>query len=137
MFWVILALGVGGLGYFYFSKKFSYFRNHGVPEAPGYFPFGSSNNWKIMTGRLSFIRMTDDIYLNYPDSLVVGYYMNFGQPILLIRDQDIAKRIGIKDFDHFTDRREIELDKEENKIFMNMLISLSGKFTFLNNSTYF
>ena len=83
-----------------------------------------------MTGRLSFIRMTDDIYLNYPDSLVVGYYMNFGQPILLIRDQDIAKRIGIKDFDHFTDRRELELDKEENKIFMNMLISLSGKFTF-------
>ena len=133
MVWVILALGLLGLGYIYFSKIFSYFRNHGVPEAPGYFPFGSSNNWKIMTGRLSFIRMTDDIYLNYPDSLVVGYYMNFGQPILLIRDQDIAKRIGIKDFDHFTDRRELELDKEENKIFMNMLISLSGKFTFLNN----
>ena len=130
MFWVILALGVGGLGYFYFSKKFSYFRNHGVPEAPGYFPLGSANNWKIMTGRLSFIRLTDDIYLQYPDALVVGYYGTFGQPVLLIRDQEIAKRVGIKDFDHFTDRREMKLSEEENKYWLNTLISLKGKFIF-------
>ena len=128
MFWVILVLAVGGLGYVYFSKIFSYFRNHGVPEAPGYFPFGSANNWKLFTGRLAFIRLTDEIYLNYPDAPVVGYYGTFGQPVLLIRDQEIAKRVGIKDFDYFTDRRQFKISKEENKYTLNMLTSLSGKF---------
>ena len=130
MVWVILVLGLLGLGYIYFSKIFSYFRNHGVPEAPGYFPFGSSNNWKFMTGRLAFTQLTDEIYLKYPDAPVVGYYGSFGQPVLLIKDQEIAKRMNIKDFDHFTDRRVMKMSKEENKYMVNMLFSLTGKFSF-------
>ena len=83
-----------------------------------------------MTGRLAFTQLTDEIYLKYPDAPVVGYYGSFGQPVLLIKDQEIAKRMNIKDFDHFTDRRVMKMSKEENKYMMNMLFSLSGKFSF-------
>jgi hypothetical protein len=51
MLWLILALGlVTGL-YFWCSKKLNYFKSKGVSYEPGYFPLGSKNNWKVLTGQ--------------------------------------------------------------------------------------
>ena len=58
--------------------------------------------------------------------MCVGYYGSFGDPILLITDLELAKRVAIKDFDHFTDRREIKMEPETNKYMLNMLTSLKG-----------
>ena len=126
MLWLILTGGLGVVGYLYFSKKFSYFRNHGIPQEPGYFPFGSSNNWKIMSGKLAFNQMTDELYEKYKHVKCVGYYGNFGTPTLLVNDPELAKKIMIKDFDHFSDRRETRMDDEANKYFANMLVTLKG-----------
>ena len=127
MLWLILTVGVVTAAYFYFSKKFSYFKNHGVPYEPGSFPLGSSNSWKVLSGQMSMLRSTDEIHVKYPNDKIVGYYAAMGEPVLLINDIDLGKRILVKDFDHFVDRRPIKADKEVNKYFVNMLTSLNGK----------
>ena len=133
MLWLILTGGLSVVGYLYFSKKFSYFRNHGIPQEPGYFPFGSSNNWKIMSGKLAFSQITDELYEKYKHLKCVGYYVNFGEPVLLVNDLELAKKIMIKDFDHFSDRRKMRMDEDSNKYFANMVLTLEGMFTIIYN----
>ena len=41
----------------------------------------------------------------------MGYFF-FGTPFLVLTDLDLTKQIFIKDFDHFTDRRKIEVGHE-------------------------
>ncbi len=68
----------------------------------------------IMT-KVSFSDMQDEIYEEFPGAPGVGYYAAFGEPVLFIQDIEIIKRILIKDFDHFVDRRSFELDQKNNK----------------------
>ena len=126
MLWAVLAVIVIATLYFYFSKKFAYFKNNGIAYEPGYFPFGSSNSWKMMTGKGSFVALTDEVYVNHPKEKWVGYYGTLGTPVLLIRDIELGKKILIKDFDYFADRRALSMDKDVNKYFANMLTTLTG-----------
>ena len=127
MLWIILAIGLVTVLYLYFAKKFAYFKNHGIPYEPGYFPFGSSPTWKLFSGKLSFARLTDEIYEMHPNDKIVGYYGALGSPTILIKDLELAKKILIKDFEHFVDRRPVAMDKDVNKYFANMLTALNGK----------
>ena len=133
MLWAVLAVIVIATLYFYFSKKFAYFKNNGIAYEPGYFPFGSSNSWKMMTGKGSFVALTDEVYVNHPKEKWVGYYGTLGTPVLLIRDIELGKKILIKDFDYFTDRRALSMDKDVNKYFANMLTTLTGSVKLLWN----
>ena len=128
MLWAILAVGLVTVLYLYFAKKFAYFKNHGIPYEPGYFPLGSSPTWKLLAGKLSFVRLTDEIYKTHQNDKMVGYYGTLGTPTLLIRDLELAKKILIKDFEHFVDRRPVVMDKEVNKYFSNMLTTLNGNY---------
>ena len=74
------------------------------------------------------LRSTDEIHVKHPNDKIVGYYAAMGEPILLINDIELGKRILVKDFDHFVDRRPVKADEEANKYFVNMLTSLNGKF---------
>ncbi|CAG7729180.1 unnamed protein product [Allacma fusca] len=42
-----------------------------------------------------------------------GGYMELWRPVLFITDLELAKRIYIKDFDHFVNRRSIEIEKHD------------------------
>ena len=57
------------------------------------------------------------------DKGLVGYFF-FGTPFLVLTDIDMAKQVFIKDFDHFTDRRKIEVGHE---YLDNMLFVLAGE----------
>ena len=108
-------------------KKMSLFRNANVPEDPGYFPMGSSLNWKMFTQKIPFIAMTDKLYWSFRDKAFVGFYGVLGSsPRLLINDLELAKLILIKDFDHFVDRRQMGLSGEANKYLINFLTVLNG-----------
>jgi len=128
MWQILLAIIITLFTIFYLQvkKKFSYFKSHGVPEDPGFFPLGSNSSWKFLTGRAALTTITDESYLKFPNEKIVGWYGAFGQPILIVRDLAIAKSILIKDFDHFVDRRPIELSKKANHHFINMLTLLNG-----------
>jgi hypothetical protein len=126
MLWLILTLGLLTGIYCWSIKKFNYFRSKGVPQETGYFPLGSKNNWQVLGAQLSFPDLTREIYDKHSSELGVGYYGTMGQPILLIKDLEIAKRILIKDFDHFVDRRAMLGDHESNKYWNNMVLNLKG-----------
>jgi cytochrome P450 len=126
MLWLIMTLGLMTGIYFWSIKKFNYFKSKGVPQETGYFPLGSKNHWQLITAQLAFADLTREIYEKYSSELVVGYYSTMGAPVLLIKDLEIAKRILIKDFDHFVDRRAMLGDHEANKYWNNMVLNLKG-----------
>ena len=124
---IIFLIGAITILYARTMKKMSLFRNANVPEDPGYFPMGSSLNWKMFTQKIAFISMTDKLYWRFRDKAFVGFYGVLGStPTLLINDLELAKLILIKDFDHFVDRRQISLDDEANKNLLYMLTMLKG-----------
>ena len=95
--------------------------------ASGYFPFGGKGYWKMLTGRMAFITCTDHIYKDYPNDKIVGTYGPFGGTQLVVRDLELAKNILIKDFDHFVDRRKVDISRKSNKYFLDMLLVMEGE----------
>ena len=51
-------------------------------------------------------------------------YIGFGKAVLVINNLNLAKQMFIKDFDHFLDRRTLDLGHE---YFNNMLVFLEGE----------
>lgn len=51
------------------------------------------------------------------------------EPNLVVNDLDLIKHVLIRDFDHFIDRREFQVnnDSEVNKYFAHMLNNLKGE----------
>ena len=111
---------------FHFYKKCSYFRNKGLTEDPGYFPFGSSPIWKMAFGKISIRHMTEELYAKYPNAKCVGYYGPFWEPILLVRDLELMQRITVKDFRYFADRRDFRVNESTNYYYRNMFTNLKG-----------
>jgi cytochrome P450 len=120
---IIVVLTLIGLK---IRATFSYFRTHGIAEDPGYFPFGSKASWKMLLTKISFLQMTDQIYAEFPDEKIVGTYGPLGKRTIVIRHMEIAKRVLIKDFDHFVDRRHLIANRKANKYFMDMLTTMNG-----------
>ena len=104
---ILLLIGLS-LAYLYWccTKNFDFFEKQGIPFEKPSFPFGSSNAKEVMMGRESFWR-TDVVLAEgerFRNEKVFGYFM-MGQPTIVINDEELAKRILIKDFEHFTDLR--------------------------------
>jgi hypothetical protein len=51
----------------------------------------------------------------------------FGSPVFVICDFDMIKRVLIKDFDHFVDRRYTPLNPKTNKYMVHMLSAQMGE----------
>ena len=108
--------------YYYVTKQFHFFKDQGVPFLKGSFPFGSNNSWKCMTGKRSFLEFDDAAVEECPNEKIFGCFL-MGQPIWIIDDEELGKRILIKDFDYFTDRRAVE---STEKYFDSFLTNLQG-----------
>jgi cytochrome P450 len=123
--WLEIVLGLLALllyFYHYVTKQFGFFEELGIPFSKPYFPFGSSNVFKMFTGKLSVTELDVVVANEFPGEKVVGYFM-FGQPQFVVNDEELAKRILVKDFSYFMDRREF---KSTDKIFQNFLTNLQG-----------
>jgi cytochrome P450 family 9 len=127
---ILLLLLTSFLGvYFYITKNYGYFKAKGLAEAPGSFPFGSEHMWKLMTRKISAISMFDEMIKQFPEDNIFGVYA-FGMRDLVVKDLELAKRILIKDADHFMDRPAIDTEgatKESDKIFALFLTNLKGE----------
>ena len=113
--------------YYYVTKQWGFFTALGVPYGKPTFPFGSSNAWQCFTGKAP---LTDTVKLiveeEFPKERVFGYFA-FGQPNFVINDEDLAKRILIKDFEHFSDRRTFKSSDSITNAFMINLTGTSWK----------
>ena len=130
MWEILLTMAVVALTafYFYVRHKMSYWKRMGVAEDPGSFPFGGKFMKDFIFRRISFFEMTDEVYKRFPDAPFVGTYGMFGSPTLLIRDPDLAKRVLIKDFDQFMERkpRGNHLHSKNNRYLPYFLVELQG-----------
>ena len=123
----ILLIGAFTACYAWALKKMTLFKNSNVAEDPGYFPMGSSVTSKLMLQKIAFVMQPDEIYWKFKDKAFAGYYGILGSnPTLVINDLEIAKKILIKDFDHFVDRRPFDMAEEPNKYILNMLTTMNG-----------
>jgi len=125
LFLLTIFLGL----YFWITKNFGYFKANGLPEAPGTFPFGSEHMWDLMLRKTSFTKQFDGLIEKFKDEKVFGIY-NFRQRDIVVKDLELAKKILIKDADHFIDRPAINLDgvkNESDKIVKYFLTNLTGE----------
>ena len=116
--------------YLHVKSKMNFWKERGIAQEPGYFPFGSQTSWDLFQQKLAFTQITNRAYENHPNALLVGEYGFLGRPMAVIRDLDLAKQILIKDFDYFTDRKPAAVTSphtKNNKYFRKMLIELMGK----------
>ncbi|TRY80616.1 hypothetical protein TCAL_13243 [Tigriopus californicus] len=129
MFTYLTLLLLGAVLYLYLkiTKKYGSFKAMGIPEYNPVFPLGSPNHWKLGTGRLNFVNSVDEVYEAFPNEKLVAHFQG-GSPQLVVRDLELAKLVLIKDFDHFVDRRGLELtqDTEAQKAMGLMLTMLKG-----------
>lgn len=61
--------------------------------------------YDILIGKKASPESFADIYNAYPNESVVGIYTIGGQPMYVIRDVEMIKKITTKDFDHFVNHR--------------------------------
>ena len=125
LFLLTVFLGV----YYWITKNFGYFKENGLPEAPGTFPFGSEHMWDLMLRKTNFLEQFDVLVEKFKDVKCFGIY-NFGQRDVVVKDLELAKMVLIKDADHFIDRPAINLDGskvESDKIVNYFLTQLKGE----------
>ena len=112
------------------TAKFGFFAARGVAEDPPSFPFGSEVQKKMLTGETAFVTGAEELYAKHKaaGARMVGHYA-FDAPVLLLTDLELMKLVMVKNFDHFTDRRQLDLnmDVEVNRMSMKMLTALSGE----------
>ena len=112
---------------YYFHRKFQYFSYLGIPHEPGYFPFESKKVWTAFMGKGSLFQISEELFDKYPQEKVFGYFKPFGKPVLVIKDYDLAKRVMVKDFDHFVDRGFFQVHPETNPYMKYSLTFQNGE----------
>ena len=124
--WTEIALFIlAVLAYFYYevTKQFDFFKNLGVPYSKPTFPFGSKAVGLAMMRKISFADMDAHMVENeFPNEKIFGYFL-FGQPIFLVNDMELIKRVMVKDYEYFMDRRAFD---SPNKIMNAFLTNLRG-----------
>ncbi|KAL7026346.1 hypothetical protein ACKWTF_013878 [Chironomus riparius] len=105
MFWITLFISflitLVSLIYLFIKKKFSFFKDQGIPHIKPKFPLG---NLQGIGSKYHLSEITRQVYEKYKnEAKVVGFY-NFVQPIYLVTDTETVKVIAIKEFNNFVNR---------------------------------
>ncbi|GBP26424.1 Cytochrome P450 9e2 [Eumeta japonica] len=108
--------------YLYLRKKNSYFKDHGVNHLPPAPVFG--NITKTILRMEHLVTNINKLYFAFPEDRFVGHY-DFVSPTVMIRDLELLKLIGVKDFDYFTDHRAFTSDNDP--VFAKSLFGLKGQ----------
>nr|AAD25104.1 cytochrome P450 CYP9A1v2 [Heliothis virescens] len=86
----------------YFRSVYSQLSKQGVNHLPTIPVFGNLM-WMVMKQE-HFVDTLGRCVKAFPDDKIVGHY-DMVSPILVVLDVDTVKRITVKDFEHFVDRR--------------------------------
>ncbi|XP_075144766.1 uncharacterized protein LOC142219885 [Haematobia irritans] len=102
----------GGLFYRWATKNNDFFKKRNIPYDEPCFLLGSGKD--IVLRRKNIFQGTRDVYHKH-NGIVYGVFDN-RDPVLLIREPELIKHILIKDFDHFVNRRTMEVGSPENLV---------------------
>ncbi|KAK5644025.1 hypothetical protein RI129_007870 [Pyrocoelia pectoralis] len=89
---------------FKLRKIYSYWKDRGVDYVSPLYSFGllTENSLRVN----SYAKVFENAYETFPDRRYIGMY-NLFQPVLLIRDLELVKRICVKDNDSFQAHSEV------------------------------
>lgn len=101
---VITLVWVGRTIWQWISKEFDFFEKLGIPYFKPSIYF--KNGWRIVRRKATLRDLILEAYNEYPDAPIVGSFDQF-QPSFIIRDPELIKQMGIKDFDHFVGKTSV------------------------------
>ncbi|KAK4874002.1 hypothetical protein RN001_013362 [Aquatica leii] len=120
MLWFVIIVVLLILAYYKTIKPLSYWKDRGVVYKKSYPIVGSFAT--IFFQRRAFFNYIIDLYREFSNERYFGVYQ-FGKSALYIRDPDLIKKIGIKDFDYFSDHNGFtatELDPLTKRSLLNL-----------------
>lgn len=122
MYTVIIWAAVALAAFVMFvNKKLNYFKEFNINHLPTTFGFG--NMFKNFIRKEHFFDIVDNAYKAFPNDRFIGSY-EFLSPTFIIRDVELIKAIGVKDFDYFSDHR--PFTHEDETFFSKSLFALKG-----------
>ncbi|KAJ3645263.1 hypothetical protein Zmor_022932 [Zophobas morio] len=118
---IILGIILGALIYYSLIKPTSFWEERGVTHEPSWPIIG--NMAPFVLRKQHFSGVTTALYNKFPNHRYIGYHQ-FTTPALLIRDLELIKQIGVKDFDNFHDHMSFatnDIDPLLSKSLINLL----------------
>lgn len=101
--WIAINTILFSLLYHFVIKNWSFFSDRNVKFVRGIPFFGTM--YKMLLGFEAMNDAYERIYNTFRNDSVIGMYELGGGPVYMIRDPELIKRIGVKDFDHFVNHR--------------------------------
>ncbi|XP_045515658.1 cytochrome P450 9e2-like [Pieris brassicae] len=111
-----------GVIYIYLRRAHSRFTPYDVKQLPP-LPF-IGNVLPLILRKIHFVEDLSRYYDSFPEERFIGKY-EFTNPVIIVRDLELIKKITIKDFEYFLDHRAFTDEKVE-PIFARNLFSLRG-----------
>nr|QPF77610.1 cytochrome P450 monooxygenase CYP9A151 [Ostrinia furnacalis] len=119
LIWSVVALAAL---YLYFRQLYSSLRQRGLKH---FTPVPLLGNMAGMTLRYEhFSDYLKRLYDSFPEERLVGNF-EFTNPLVVIRDLELVKKVTIKDFEHFLDHRTV-VDDKLDPFWGRNLFSLKG-----------
>ena len=109
--------------YYYFKKKTSFFKDLGIPYAPGVPLLGALAAPILRRKHTTEVLL--EIYNLYPTAKYVGTF-DFNRPAILLRDPELIKSVTIKNFDNFPDHRAF-FDDSIDPLMGSNLFNMTGE----------
>ncbi|KFB49796.1 AGAP012296-PA-like protein [Anopheles sinensis] len=113
--------------YHYITKDNNYFHDKPIPSMATQPLLGSS--WRLVMKKISLHEFIIEIYNKYPLVKVFGMF-DMTTPVFVVRDPELIKRIGVKDFDHFVNHRSVFGNTDNNHpraLFSKTLVALNDQ----------
>uniref|UniRef100_A0A1Q3FR14 Putative cytochrome p450 9f2 n=1 Tax=Culex tarsalis TaxID=7177 RepID=A0A1Q3FR14_CULTA len=115
--------------YHYLAKKYEYFLPKPIPCIKPSFLLGSTGPMILRQRDISSHMKW--LYNQFPDFKVIAFY-DLTTPIIMLRDPEVIKKIGVKDFDYFSDHSPSMGGASEDEVsgevlFSNSLFALRGQ----------
>uniref|UniRef100_A0A6P7G998 Cytochrome P450 9e2-like n=1 Tax=Diabrotica virgifera virgifera TaxID=50390 RepID=A0A6P7G998_DIAVI len=124
MFQLVLVLAALAVLFYYFAiKPMSYWKERGIKQTKPVWLLG--DNWGTVLKTHSLVDFVQYVYDQCPDVRYFGLYQMV-TPTLAIRDPDLIKHIAVKDFEHFTDHRQM-IPENADPLLGKNLFSLKGQ----------
>ncbi|XP_011633775.1 cytochrome P450 9e2-like [Pogonomyrmex barbatus] len=121
--WILLSLLAGTIAiYYYFFKNLKFFEKQGILHISPWPLVG--NMAPAFLRQLSLAELIQKIYILNRDAKYVGFFDGMN-PVVIIRDPELIKAIGVKNFEAFPDHRAF-IDEVNDPLFGKNLFSLRG-----------
>jgi hypothetical protein len=121
--WVLLLLAAGFLLYVWGTSTYGRFTRREIPHIKPLPVIGTMGS-TILKAK-PFTDVIQEHYNQFEGS-PYGVFFVFRQPAVLLRDLELIKTVAIKDFEYFTDHRNIFA--QQDSVWSKALINLRGKY---------